>query len=187
MWAVVGLGNPGVRYWKTRHNLGFMVIDRLSERFCPAWSEETRRYHWASVRFEGEVSTVLVKPITYMNQSGRAVADVARRFALAPEEILVIVDDVHLPLGKIRVRQRGSHGGHNGLLSVIEELVSQDFPRIRLGIDHPAEAVDLMEYVLGEFDCAELPVVAEMIETAVKTVESFIVMGAERTMNTFNR
>ncbi len=177
--AIVGLGNPGARYARTRHNVGFWVVDALGKHkpwhafeFC-AWC-----------RFSDDL--VLVKPLTYMNKSGLGVAEVVRCFQVGPADVLVVVDDVHLSLGRLRFRRTGSHGGHNGLRSVERALGSADFPRLRIGIGHPAELDGMIDYVLGEFPFEDGDVIVDAVGHAVKGALCWATQGIERAMNQYN-
>jgi len=182
---IVGLGNPGRKYQKTRHNLGFQVVDLLAKRHKQKHKKGRGKYEYAKIALSDRV-LYLVKPTTFMNDSGVAVSDCLYRWDVKPEELLVICDDLSLPLGKIRVRLRGSDGGHNGLKSVIGHLGSTDFPRLRMGIgmnppDCPAE-----EYVLKPFDKSEKKSVKEMITISVEASEFALTEGVEKAMNRYN-
>jgi PTH1 family peptidyl-tRNA hydrolase len=180
-----GLGNPGPRYAHTRHNLGFRVIDAMAAgRGVGRW-----RQGQVLVRAEFDVEStrvVLVKPETYMNLSGRAAAELRSEFGAEPGELLVVVDDIALPLGKTRLRTRGSDGGHNGLKSVIAELGSMDFPRLRMGVGPLPPDVVPADFVLAPFASAEMDAVDAMVVKAVQCVESVIESGLERAMGVFN-
>jgi len=178
---VAGLGNPGPRYLETRHNAGFMVIDCLASR-SKVTLEGSRSWNcklgkWGSV--------LLVKPLCYMNQSGDVIGPLACYFKIPPEEILVVVDDVALPLGRLRVRPSGSDGGHNGLRSIIEHL-GEMFMRLRVGVGSP-QAGDLTNHVLGEFDRSEKAIVAKAVERAAEAVEHIARNGIGFAMNIYNR
>lgn len=177
--AVVGLGNPGARYAQTRHNVGFWVVDALGKdmpwhafEFCT----------WC--RFSDDL--VLVKPLTYMNKSGWGVAEVVRCFRVVRADVLVVVDDVHLNLGRLRFRRTGSHGGHNGLRSVESALGSADFPRLRLGVGQPAELDGMIDYVLGAFSPGDRDVIADAVGRAVHGALCWATEGIERAMNRYN-
>ncbi len=177
--AVVGLGNPGARYAQTRHNVGFWVVDALGKdmpwhafEFCT----------WC--RFSDDL--VLVKPLTYMNKSGWGVAEVVRCFRVVRADVLVVVDDVHLNLGRLRFRRTGSHGGHNGLRSVESALGSADFPRLRLGVGQPAELDGMINYVLGAFSPGDRDVIADAVGRAVHGALCWATEGIERAMNRYN-
>lgn len=179
---IVGLGNPGERYEDTRHNVGFRAIDRLL-RISPAKSE---RFTETALLFETEKYGMLAKPLTFMNISGRAVRGLAQTLNLTPEEILVVYDDFALELGLIRVRERGSAGGHNGLQSIIDHLGSTEVPRIRLGIK-TAEMDDWADFVLSHFKKSEHPIVDEMLDSCVEAVDIILNEGIIMAMNRFNR
>ncbi len=179
MKAIVGLGNPGGRYARTRHNVGFWVVDSLGKdvqwhafEFCT----------WCKISDD----LVLVKPLTYMNNSGLGVAQIARCFQIARADILVVVDDVYLAVGQLRFRRAGSHGGHNGLRSVARALGSSEFPRMRVGIGQPAESDGLIEYVLGAFTSEERDVITDAVGRAVKGALYWATQGIERAMNRYN-
>jgi len=181
----VGLGNPGRKYKNTRHNLGFQVIDLLAKKLKKKPKSGVGDFHFAKMDFVGR-ELYLVKPDTYMNDSGIAVSECINRWEVKPEELLVICDDLSLPVGKIRVRAEGSDGGHKGLKSIIAEIGTTDFPRLRMGIgpnppDYPAE-----KYVLKPFHKSEKKIVKEMIQTAAEAVELSITEGVEKAMNRYN-
>ena len=163
--CVVGLGNPGVRYADTRHNAGFRVADTLVAAAGARWAWRWLRPYWHAV-IEPQRTALCCKPAVFMNRSGRAVAALCRRYALRPAEILVVCDDVHLPLGRLRARQSGSAGGHNGLSSVIEALQSDAFPRLRLGVGEGTAG--RVSHVLGAFTTAERATADDMIAEAAR-------------------
>jgi len=177
--AVVGLGNPGNRYADTRHNVGFWVVDHLASDAL--WQSEST-YVWTTAHNQEDV--VLIKPTTYMNSSGVAVVDVVEKFDLATEDILVVVDDIHLDVGRFRFRRQGSHGGHNGLRSVVQELMSSDFPRLRIGVGQPPDPEDLIGHVLGVFLPEELDEID--VPQASAGVLCWASWGIEKAMNQFN-
>lgn len=183
--AIVGLGNPG-SYARTRHNVGYEVVDVLSRQ----WSIPVRaRKHHARTG-SGEIEgrpVLLVKPETYMNNSGRAVQSLRDTYRLPGERLFVICDDIHLPLGKIRLRRNGSHGGQNGLRSIIEGLGTLDFPRMRLGIageDRPPE--EWVDFVLSKFTKQERLVMEDVFLRAAEAVALFVTEGIESAMNKYN-
>ncbi len=184
MKIVVGLGNPGKQYEDTRHNVGWMVIDRLAQR--AGWTGHARsRDAAASVHGRyGELDLMLVKPTTYMNLSGVAVRKVLARQRVPLEEMLVIVDDFDLPLGKLRMREQGSAGTHNGLRSIIGELGSQKFARLRVGIGQPSRAA--RDHVLSRFTGAERKVLDEVLDAAADAAEDWAREGAARAANRWN-
>ena len=182
MKLVVGLGNPGAKYRLTRHNVGFMVVDRLA---VTAGAAVTRK-HCSSLVGEGhwgEVKVVLAKPQTYMNLSGMAVSSLMNYYRVAPADLLVVCDDLDLPFGRIRLRPKGSSGGHRGLASIIAALGRSDFPRLRVGIGKAGEAVG---HVLGRFAAAEEPALAEILETAAAAAVMACRDGLDRAMNRYN-
>ena len=183
--VIVGLGNPGERYRRTRHNVGFMVVDALAARWG-AGKGQVDGEAWTSRVARGGRELVLVKPLTFMNRSGAAVEELLASTGRAAQDVVAIVDDVALPLGQIRVRPRGSHGGHNGLRSLSEVLGSDDFPRVRVGIRKGDPPEDLAEYVLAEFPQDDVLVVQEMVGTAADAVECLLEEGPEAAMNRFN-
>ncbi len=186
MRLVVGLGNPGERYRRTRHNLGFLVIDAVADR---AGVRRGRVEHdaWVAEAELADERVLLVKPQTFMNRSGVAVEPLVRKYADRAGDALVIVDDVALELTQLRVRERGSHGGHNGLRSLVEAFGTDEFPRIRVGIRRGDSPVDLAGYVLSDFDPEEVLVVQEVVGRAAEAVECFLREGAQAAMTRFNR
>ncbi len=187
MRLVVGLGNPGERYRRTRHNAGFMVADALAAR---AGVSRGRVEHdaWVAEAELGEEQVLLVKPQTFMNRSGAAVEPLLRQYGAGPADLLAVVDDVALELTMLRLRERGSHGGHNGLRSIVEMLGSDEFPRLRVGIRRREVLPDdLAGYVLAEFSPEEVLVVQEVVGRAADAVECFLREGAQVAMSRFNR
>ncbi len=186
MRLIVGLGNPGIEYAWTPHNLGFLVVDRLAERAGARVDRPEARSFIAKTRLAGS-DVVLAQPQTFMNASGPAVRELLERFECDPAEMVVLVDEVALPWGTLRIRERGSAGGHNGLKSVIGALGSDAFIRLRIGIrpEHPVG--DLSDYVLRPMRKADLEVAAEMVETAADAVEMILVEGPGKAMSRFNR
>ena len=185
MKIIVGLGNPGFSYRRTRHNFGFMAVRALAERRGMRFRRARQRSTQAEGRI-GKEKVVLVRPMTFMNLSGEAVAGVVKYFDCALEDLLVVCDDVSLDLGRMRLRRSGSAGGHKGLTSIIRHLHSQDFARLRLGVGAPPEGMDMMSYVLGVFRRGEWPVVHEVVERAAQTVETWVYHGSDEAMNRFN-
>ncbi len=187
MKLIVGLGNPGPAYRRTRHNLGFRVVDRLAEDVGSACERHEADALVGEASVEG-IPLLLAKPQTYMNHSGRAVEALVRRYGVLPEDLLVILDDLALPLGTIRIRPRGSAGGHRGLHSVIEALSTEAFPRLRLGIRPlgASDIADVVAFVLSPFEPEEEPLVEEMIHRAVAAAKMWVCAGMEKTMAQFN-
>jgi len=185
MKIIVGLGNPGFTYRRTRHNLGFMVVAALARRRGIRF----RRGRFQCTQAEGPIGkqkVLLVRPQTFMNRSGVCVAAVARRFDCPLEDLLVICDDVNLDLGTLRLRRSGSGGGHKGLQSVIDQLHSREFPRLRLGIGPPPDGIDMMDYVLAPFRRSERPTVKDFLARAAQAAETWVYYGIDEAMNRFN-
>jgi peptidyl-tRNA hydrolase, PTH1 family len=187
MKLIVGLGNPGREYRDTRHNVGFMVIDELATRhqltmaMAPAQVPETfiaKKY--------GTAPLLVAKPLTFMNRSGDAVAALARYYDIPAADLLVVVDEVALPFGRLRARARGSAGGHNGLKSVIERLGTQEFPRLRLGVGRGDGRRDLADHVLSKFEPGERAELEMFITRAADAAEMFAVEGIATVMNKYN-
>jgi PTH1 family peptidyl-tRNA hydrolase len=184
MKAIVGLGNPGATYHGTRHNVGFAVADELARR--AGVSFESARAEALVARWrKGEGPVLLVKPLTFMNHSGQAVGELARYFRIEPADLLVVVDDVQLPLGRLRARRTGSAGGHNGLKSVIAQL-GPDFARLRLGVGRGDARRDLADHVLARFEAEEAADAAAMVARAADAAEMFVTDGIAAVMNAYN-
>jgi PTH1 family peptidyl-tRNA hydrolase len=182
MKAVVGLGNPGDDYRGTRHNVGFEVVDELVRR----WKAKLKKWKsLADIAVVKDRDVVLVEPKTYMNLSGQAVTAVMAFYKIRPADVLVVVDEAQLPLGKLRIRPSGSAGGHNGLKSVIEH-VGVDFARLRIGVDRGLPVWDLSDRVLSKFPPLERPIVEVAIARAADAVETFLQEGVQIAMNRFN-
>jgi PTH1 family peptidyl-tRNA hydrolase len=180
--AIVGLGNPGEEYRGTRHNVGFEVVDELAAR----WKAKLKKWKSiADVAVIKDRGVVLVEPRTFMNLSGQAIHAVMAFYRILPAEVLVIVDEVQLPLGKLRLRPSGSAGGHNGLKSVIEH-VGREFPRLRIGVDRGHPEWDLSDRVLSKFPPSERDVVDRAIARAADAVETYVTDGLHVAMNRFN-
>jgi PTH1 family peptidyl-tRNA hydrolase len=184
MRLVVGLGNPGERYRRTRHNAGFLAVDLLAARAGASGRLEPDVWT-AEARLAGQ-EVLLVRPLSYMNLSGRPVARLLARAEARPADLVVIVDDVALELGRVRVRERGSHGGHNGLRSLADELGGCDFPRVRIGVRDAELPDDLAEYVLGEFPQELAPLVERSVALAADATECLLAEGPAVAMNRFN-
>jgi PTH1 family peptidyl-tRNA hydrolase len=185
MKLIVGLGNPGSRYRGTRHNVGWEVLERLARKHGIAIGEDTG---WAEVG-SGDIGphrVVLARPMTYVNASGMAVQDLRRRFRVKPSDLFLIVDDLDLPLGRLRLRQKGTAGGHNGLRSVIEALGTDGFPRMRVGIGRPPGKTDAADHVLARFSAEERQMLNDALDRAVEALEVAIVDGVDVAMNRFN-
>jgi PTH1 family peptidyl-tRNA hydrolase len=185
MKLIVGLGNPGSEYAETRHNLGFAVVDRLADR-CSASLKKRKfsgRYGEGQV---GEHRVVLLKPTTYMNRSGQSVLAACQFYKVARNDLLIVLDDLDLPLGRLRLRGSGSGGGHRGLENILLRLADQEVPRLRIGIGKVAKQITV-GHVLSRFDDDELPLAERAIERAVLAVECWVCRGMESAMNEFNR
>lgn len=185
---MAGLGNPGIKYSLTRHNVGFFVIDVLCKRHGLNLKPGKGEWAEAQFRYHGE-DVLLMKPLTYMNRSGLAVSDLIRKKELDVEDLLVIVDDFQIPLGTIRVRDKGSDGGHNGLASIAYELSTENYARMRIGIgkDESIRKDEFVDFVLGEFTDSEFSKLEKLYEVYADCAESFIVNGVTKTMNSFNK
>jgi PTH1 family peptidyl-tRNA hydrolase len=182
----VGLGNPGPGYARHRHNVGFLVVDRFAERHGLRFARREANALVATGSFDGAPLT-LAKPQTFMNRSGDAVRALVRRYTRAPADLIVVYDELDLPLGRLRIRKEGSHGGHNGMRDVIRALGTQEFARIRLGLGRPPADEDPAEYVLSPFTPDERPTVEAMLDAAVAALERILRDGIEPAMNEFNR
>jgi len=180
---IVGLGNPGAKYRGTRHNIGFAVVDELARRASVGFESGSVDALLAKVR--GAVPVLLAKPLTFMNESGRAVGGLVRYFKIELVDVLVVVDEVQLPLARLRARARGSAGGHNGLRSIIEEL-GEDFSRLRVGVGRGDSRRGLADHVLARFEADEAEEVERMTTAAADAAETFIASGIEAVMNKFN-
>lgn len=183
MLLIVGLGNPGPAYEVTRHNVGFMLADRLSERCSISFSPSPSAL-WGRGRVFGQ-EAVVIKPLTYMNLSGRAVREFRDAYSVDTESIIVAYDDCDLPFGRLRIRKNGGSGGHRGINSIIEHLGSQNFPRIRLGIGRPLEG-DIVDYVLSPFSEEETATLDDMLQRGVSSIEAMVSRGLDYAMNSFN-
>jgi PTH1 family peptidyl-tRNA hydrolase len=185
MQLVVGLGNPGNRYVMSRHNLGFMVVDALARSAGVAFRKETRfGGDLAKVQIDGH-SAYLLKPTTYMNNSGSAVRKVVDYYKLDPQQVLVVVDDVAIPFLAMRLREKGSAGGHNGLKSIQQHLGTQEYPRLRLGIGEGGK--ELSDYVLDDFSAKERQQLPEAIVSAVVIVQQLLAEPIVDVMNRVNQ
>ena len=182
---VVGLGNIGSQYVHTRHNVGFEVADLLAHQHNVNFRKGKFKGDEATLHIGG-TRVLLLKPHTLMNLSGEAVVAAARFYKLTPDRILIVADDINLPLGRIRVRVKGSDGGHNGLWSIINRLGSQDFPRIRVGVGAAPPEMDMVNYVLSRFLSEERAPVQDAIKRAAAAVETWVTEGIEPAMNRWN-
>lgn len=186
MKLIVGLGNPGEKYAATRHNVGFWVIDHLAER----WQIPVKQSKWKGLTGSGRVMgerVVLLKPMTYMNLSGESVRPAWDWLKCDIEDLAVICDDLDLPLGQLRLRKKGSSGGHRGLQSLIAHLGTHEFKRIRIGIGRPEKQMPVTDYVLSPFTREEQPLIEEAVEKAAEAVHHWVVSTFDEAMNRFNR
>lgn len=185
-WLIAGLGNPGQKYQNTRHNMGFLTVELLAEQRGVKLNRVKFKSAYNILSFAGRRCLVM-KPQTYMNLSGEAVREAAQFYKLPPDRVLVIYDDVSLPVGKLRVRPSGSAGGHNGIKNIIAHLGTQDFPRIKIGTGAPAGGgEEMVDWVTGVPSQAERKVLFESFERAVLAAECVIEHGCQRAMNDFN-
>jgi PTH1 family peptidyl-tRNA hydrolase len=184
---IVGLGNPEQKYDKTRHNIGFEAVDSLARAWQASW-QENRRFQalFTEVNQPKVGKMYLLKPLTYMNLSGQSVRAVLDWYKLNPESVLVIYDDMDLPLGKLRLRLSGSAGGHNGIKSIISHLGQQNFPRLRIGIGKSNHKQETISHVLGKFSQSETKVVSQVLELVREAIEFSLTQGIEKTMSIYN-
>src|ERR1700677_1767231 len=184
MRVVVGLGNPGSKYHGTRHNVGFAVIDALAAS-PSAGKFQSRFQAQVAELMEGDQKVLLVKPETFMNLSGRCVRQIADFYQLSLTDLLVVCDDVNLPLGRLRARAKGTHGGHNGLRDIQNHLTTTEYARLRIGVDGGQKG-ELVDHVLGRFRPSEKPVIEDALALAVQAVSVWIQQGIEVCMNRYN-
>jgi PTH1 family peptidyl-tRNA hydrolase len=183
---IAGLGNPGKEFSAHRHNIGFQVVEALARAHGLVFSRRRGKVRVAEGRIDGR-SVLLAKPQTFMNHSGRVVSRLSRAHKIPPECILVVYDDLDLPLGRLRLRPEGGSGGHKGMRSIIESLGTQGFPRLRVGIDRPPGRMDPADYVLQPFEEAQQALVAEVVAQAVAAIECLLADGILVAMDQFNR
>jgi peptidyl-tRNA hydrolase, PTH1 family len=185
MKLIVGLGNPGREYELTRHNIGFMAIDELAKRWNISLNEQKFKGVFGAGFVNGE-KVILLKPLTYMNLSGESIRPLMDYYKIDVEDFVVMYDDLDVPVGKLRLRMKGSAGGHNGVKSTISHLGTQEFQRIRMGIDRPKNGMKVVDYVLGRFTSEEIPDVNHSIEKAADACEEWLNKPFLQIMNTFN-
>jgi PTH1 family peptidyl-tRNA hydrolase len=183
LWLIVGLGNPGSKYSRTRHNVGFQVLDEFAGRLRLEWKDRAE-YRICSGSL-GDTRIVLVEPLSFMNRSGSAVRKLSEKFAVAPENIIVVHDDLDLDTGRLKIRKNGSSGGHRGVESVIQCIGSKMFIRVKVGIGRD-QTVPAEQYVLMKFRRDELPLIGDAVQKAADALEATIVQGADKAMNRFN-
>jgi PTH1 family peptidyl-tRNA hydrolase len=184
-YLIVGLGNPGPKYVANRHNVGFRCLERLAAAHGLTFGKRQKKARVALGAICGR-RVVLAQPQTFMNESGQAVASLARFYHVPPERLLVVYDDLDLPLGTVRMRPEGSSGGHKGMSSIVGQLGDQNFPRLRIGIGRPPGQMDPVDYVLQNFSADEEPLVDKTLEWAVAAVETWLVEGVEMAMSRHN-
>ncbi len=183
--AVIGLGNPGKKYQNTKHNIGFMVADALASALKCKKNE--KECCFSKIYDCKDHDLLIVKPQTYMNNSGIAVKNLLEDFHLKPDEILVVYDDLDLPLGKIRLRKSGSSGGHRGVQSIIENIKTEDFPRLKIGIGRPASKKDVVDYVLSPFPKEQELLLEKVVSSAVDCLLSVLKYGIDKSLNSCNK
>ena len=185
-WLIVGLGNPGDKYENTRHNVGFRALDELAETAgIPV--QKLKYKALTNTCTIGGCKVLLMKPVTYMNLSGEAVRQAADFYKVPPERIIVLSDDVSLPVGKLRIRKNGSAGGHNGLKNIIQHLGTDQFPRVKIGVgEKPHPEYDMADWVLAKFPPEDKKVIDEMVKKAAKAAAYYIKEGPDRAMGQFN-
>ena len=185
-WLIVGLGNPGDNYARTRHNVGFRAVDRLAERLGTRLDRAKFRGLYGQALWQGQ-KLILLKPQTFMNASGLSVMDAARFYKLPPERVLVLFDDISLPVGRLRIRADGSAGGHNGIKSIIGGLNSQSFPRVKIGVGaKPHPDYDLADWVLSNFTGPEDKLITEAAARAAEAALEIIARGVPAAANDYN-
>ncbi len=184
-YLIAGLGNPDKKYDETRHNAGFKAIDKLASRLGVSISEKKFKSLSGSL-ISGGKKLILIKPQTYMNLSGEAVSMAANYFNIEPDHIIIISDDINFPCGRLRIRAKGSAGGHNGLKSIIALLGSSDFPRVRIGVGDKKENMDLAAHVLGRFEKDDADIMDKAYEKAAEAVLCIIENGTTEAMNRYN-
>jgi PTH1 family peptidyl-tRNA hydrolase len=183
-YLIAGLGNPGREFKGNRHNIGFMVVDRLAEKY----GIRLGRVQQKAITGEGRIKerpVILVKPQTFMNRSGDSVGPLANYYKVALEHVLVVYDEIDLPFGTLRLRSKGGSGGHNGMKSIIQHL-GQDFPRMRLGVGRPSGRMPPAAHVLRDFDKDEQPILIELLDLVVEAVETFLIEGVDLAMTRHN-
>jgi PTH1 family peptidyl-tRNA hydrolase len=186
IFLIVGLGNPGADYAKTRHNAGFLLVEKLAAQWRCDWSKERKFQAWGARAERGGKTVILAEPQTFMNLSGESVGALVKFYQLPLERILVVVDDADLPLGEIRLRPSGGTGGHHGLESVMQHIGSREYARLRLGIGRKDEARQITGHVLGKFSAAENELLEKVLERAAGQLECWLDAGIQKAMSQFN-
>lgn len=186
MWLIVGLGNPGNEYDGTRHNVGFEVVDALAERASAAFSDRKFKARLGRGKLEGQ-ECLFMKPQTFMNLSGESVGPALGFYKLTTTDVVVLHDDLDLDVGRLKLKQGGGHGGHNGLRSLIEHLPDANFVRVRIGVGRPPPRWDVADYVLSRFRSEERDAIERALKDAQEATETIIRDGLRRAMNVYNR
>ena len=186
VYLIAGLGNPGPKYASNRHNVGFRCLEHLAAQHSLTFDRQQKKALVATGSIQGQ-RVVLAKPQTYMNDSGRAVVPLARFYKVEPEHMMVVYDDLDLPLGTVRLRPEGGSGGHKGMRSIIKHLGAQEFPRLRIGIGRPPGRMDPAAYVLQDLSTEEEPLLQEVLAHAAAAIEIWLEQGIETAMNQYNR
>ena len=186
MYLIAGLGNPGRDYVGTRHNVGFEVADAICSKFDISLNKEKFRAVFGDGRISGE-KVIIAKPQTYMNLSGESIREIVDWYKIENDHIIIIYDDISLPVGRLRIREKGSAGGHNGIKNIIYQLGTDVFPRIKIGVGSPEHPeFDMKDYVLGKFSTEETEILIKSAVRAVSAVEEIIASGSKSAMNKFN-
>lgn len=186
---IVALGNPGERYARTRHNVGWMVLDAFAAKHRLDLNKNGFQGVYGELKWDspaGPEKVFLLKPLTFMNLSGKSAAPAAHFYKIPPSDILVLYDDLDLPPGKLRLREKGGAGGHNGMKSLIQELGTQEFPRLRVGIGRPAPGWEVVDWVLAPFGPDDAASIAQVTPRAIEAVEAFLTVGTLKAMTKFN-
>lgn len=185
MWLIAGLGNPGAQYETSRHNVGFMVVDNLAECMGEKFRNSSFHAHVCKINKDSE-GVVLVKPMTYMNESGIAIRACMDWYKIDPSKLVVVYDDMDLELGRLRIREKGSAGGHNGMKSIISHIGTNCFPRVRIGIGRPMIEDKTISHVLNPFKASELKIVSEAVIAGCNAIDEIIKNGVISAQNKFN-
>ena len=186
MYVIVGLGNPGARYAETKHNIGFITVDYLAEKLGIKMNKIKHKAIIGEGSIGGE-KILLVKPQTFMNLSGQSVMDIVNFYKVAASNLIVIYDDIDLPVGKVRIRPNGSSGTHNGMRNIIYLVNNQEFPRVRIGVGKQPDYMDLADYVMTRFNNEERPLIEEAIKRSAAAVEEIVKSGINIAMNQYNK
>ena len=184
-WLIIGLGNPGKRYRPTKHNVGFRVVDRFAEKKGIKLKRRLGKVQIGEGRIEAE-RVVIAKPLTYMNRSGVVVQKLIKELGISLDHLVVVHDDLDLGCSRIKIKEKGGHGGHKGVSSIIEQVGSPDFLRMKVGIDKPERPDEGADYVLTPFDNEQLPLIEESTELATEAIEAIIVSGKDKAMSKYN-